>query len=51
MPKSLVDALAEFSGVVQAGHAAVTTPDVEKVLGRKPKSFDEWAKENAGAFK
>jgi uncharacterized protein YbjT (DUF2867 family) len=51
MPKSLVDGLIEFSGAVRAGYVAATTGEVEKVLGRKPKSFDDWAKENAAAFK
>ncbi|HVE83212.1 MAG TPA: SDR family oxidoreductase [Myxococcales bacterium] len=51
MSKSLVDALGEFSGVVRQGFAAAVSPDTERVLGRKPKSFDQWAKENAAAFK
>jgi uncharacterized protein YbjT (DUF2867 family) len=51
MPKAYVDMLIEFSGVVRAGFTAVTTPGVEQVLGRKPKSFREWANENAAAFK
>lgn len=50
MPKSLVNALVEFSGVVRAGHAALVTSDVERVLGRKPRTFDQWAKENAAVF-
>lgn len=51
MPKAYVDMLIEFSGAVRAGYTAATTGDVEKVLGRKPKTFREWAKENAAAFK
>ena len=51
MPKSLVDALLEFSGVVRAGHAAAVTGEVERVTGRKPRSFDGWARDNAAAFK
>ena len=51
MPKAYVDMLIEFSGVVRAGFAAATTGDLEKLLGRKPKTFADWSKENAAAFK
>ncbi|HEY8208391.1 MAG TPA: NmrA family NAD(P)-binding protein, partial [Myxococcaceae bacterium] len=51
MPKAYVDMLIEFYGVVRAGFTAVATGDVEKVLGRKPKTYADWAKENAAAFK
>ena len=51
MPKGYVDMLIEFSGAVRAGFTAATTGDVEKVLGRKPKTFADWSKENAAAFK
>ena len=35
---------------IREGHAAVVTDTVERVLGRKPITFDEWVKENAAAF-
>lgn len=50
MPPRLVDMLVEFSGVVRQGMAGAVTQDVEKVLGRKPRTFDDWVKENAAAF-
>lgn len=47
----LAAALCEFytPGVVEQG--ARLSSDVQAVLGRPPRSFDEWAKEFGGAFK
>jgi uncharacterized protein YbjT (DUF2867 family) len=50
VPNRLANMLVEFSGVVRSGMAAAVAQDVEKVLGRKPRTFDDWAKENAAAF-
>ena len=51
MPKAYVDALLELMAAMKAGKADVVTEDVQKVLGRKATSFDDWAKKNAAAFK
>jgi hypothetical protein len=36
--------------VVKAGGAAAMTDVVEQVLGRQPRKFETWARENASAF-
>ena len=51
MPKAYVDALLELMAVMKAGKADVVTEDVQKVLGRKATSFEDWAKKNAAAFR
>ncbi|MCS7476170.1 NAD(P)H-binding protein [Umezawaea endophytica] len=35
---------------VRAGHNAVVTDDVERVLGRPPRRFADWVRDNAGLF-
>jgi (4-alkanoyl-5-oxo-2,5-dihydrofuran-3-yl)methyl phosphate reductase len=51
LPPALVDSLIVFAGIVRSGRAAEVLPTVEQVLGRKPLTFAEWAKENAAAFR
>ncbi|GAC1351585.1 MAG: SDR family oxidoreductase [Polyangiales bacterium] len=51
MPKPYVDALLELMAAMKSGKVDVVTEDVQKVLGRKATSFDDWAKKHASAFK
>jgi uncharacterized protein YbjT (DUF2867 family) len=51
MPAWLVDALLELYGVVRGGYGAVVTKAVEQVTGKKPRSFDEFARDHAAAFR
>ena len=50
MPKPYVDALLELMAAMKSGKADAVTEDVQKVLGRKATSFEDWAKKNASAF-
>ena len=36
---------------IREGHATIVTNEVQKVLRRAPMAFDQWAAENAGAFR
>jgi hypothetical protein len=36
---------------IREGRMAEVTGNVERVLGRKPITFDRWARENAEAFR
>jgi len=51
MPAGYVDALIKYLEIVRANYAGATTEDVQKVLGRKPRSYDTWVKDNVAAFK
>lgn len=50
MPEPAIRYLTALYSVVRAGYAAPVTPVVEKVTGRKPTSFGEFAKVNAAAW-
>lgn len=41
----------EGAALLKSGLAATTTSTVEELLGRKPKTFDDWLKRNADAFR
>ncbi|MGC4068388.1 MAG: NAD(P)H-binding protein [Polyangiaceae bacterium] len=45
------DALVDIWRAVREGRLATVTDGVQRVLGRNPRSFDQWAQENAGAFR
>lgn len=49
-PPPLVDNLARYYAMVNAGQFDMVTPTVEDLLGRPARSFHEWAVENAAAF-
>jgi uncharacterized protein YbjT (DUF2867 family) len=51
LPESAVGYMAMLYQVVREGWAAGTTEDVQKVLGRPPISFGEFAQMNAAAWK
>jgi hypothetical protein len=41
----------EFYGIIKAGHGSKTTNVFEQVVGRKPISFSQFARDYAQAFK
>lgn len=50
LPKYTVDGLVETFSLIRAGRFAYLTDDVEKVTGRKPRSFERWINEHIAAF-
>ena len=50
-PEWLADAMVALFGVFAAGHARAVSPVVEQVTGYPPRTFDDWARENAVAFR
>jgi uncharacterized protein YbjT (DUF2867 family) len=50
MPPAIVEATLAILGTPTADDQRVS-PDVERVLGRPPRAFGEWAARNAAAFK
>lgn len=50
MPSAAVDATIIGSAWARAGHNAILTDDVEKVLGRAPATFRSWAQRHREAF-
>lgn len=51
MPKWMVDAMMELHGINKAGYAAVVTDTVQKVTGRAPVSFTQFAQKHAARWK
>jgi uncharacterized protein YbjT (DUF2867 family) len=51
MPPCLADALFELFAERRNGKEATVWPDAEKLLGRKPASFDEFATRHAAIFR
>jgi uncharacterized protein YbjT (DUF2867 family) len=50
-PPALVESLMRLYALVKSGDLDMVTPDVEAVLGRPARGFDEWARDNANAFR
>jgi uncharacterized protein YbjT (DUF2867 family) len=50
VPAPVAENLARYYAMVKAGDFAMVSPDVEHILGRPARTFQEWATENAGAF-
>ena len=50
-PPAIVEGLIDLMHFYINGKAAEVSPDVERVLGRKPISFDQFAKDNEAAFR
>jgi uncharacterized protein YbjT (DUF2867 family) len=50
LPKYAVDGLVETFSLIRAGRFAYLTDDVEKVTGRRPRSFETWVREHLDAF-
>jgi len=51
MPEPMVEYLTVLYGVVRAGYSAAVTAEVERVTGRKPIRFAEFAKSAAAAWR
>lgn len=50
MPEGAVQYVRALYSAVRAGHAAVITNDVENITGRKPVTFEDFAKRAASAW-
>jgi len=50
-PEPLVEARLSILRAIRDGRLATVTDTVERVLGRNPITFDQWARENAAAFR
>jgi hypothetical protein len=50
MDRSFVDVVLNGAEFVQHGGGAVLTDDVQRVLGRPPRSFQTWARDYRSAF-
>jgi uncharacterized protein YbjT (DUF2867 family) len=50
MPPPFVDAFIDLQRFYSSGGAEAVTPDVEKLLGRKPGTFDEFARDHASVW-
>lgn len=51
MPQWMVDAMMELHGINKAGYAAGVTDTVQKVTGRAPVSFSQFAQKHAARWK
>ena len=51
MGEDFVDTVIEGAAYVRAGHNAVVTDDVARVLNRPPRTFLDWAKEHREKFR
>ena len=47
----LIDAIREFYSIIKASHASKTTNVVEQIIGRKPISFSQFAKDYSKFFR
>jgi uncharacterized protein YbjT (DUF2867 family) len=50
MPGWMVDAMMELHGIVKAGYASATSPLVEQLTGRAPRTFADFARDRAAAW-
>ena len=51
LPAFLIDALLPYASFVRTGKGAEILPTVEEVIGRKPLTFADWAREHATDFR
>lgn len=51
MPEWAINCLMELHGVAKAGYASAVTDTVERLTGKKPRTFEEFARENSGYFR
>jgi hypothetical protein len=49
LPKTITAHVSIYRAI-REGRLAAVTDTVKRVLGRKPITFDQWARENAAAF-
>jgi uncharacterized protein YbjT (DUF2867 family) len=50
-PQKLTDLMSVLMGYVRAGYTGDISPDIEKILGRKPITFAKFAKDHASVWK
>ena len=50
MPPFIVNVMDSLNKIVAAGYASGVSPDVETILGRKPRTFAAFVNENVGAW-
>jgi uncharacterized protein YbjT (DUF2867 family) len=50
-PPAMVEAHRSIYRAIREGRLATVTSNVERVTGRKPRSFDRWVDENAAVFR
>jgi hypothetical protein len=50
MPEGAVQYVGVLYSAVRAGYTAGVTPDVETVTGKKPTTFETFARQNANAW-
>jgi uncharacterized protein YbjT (DUF2867 family) len=51
MPAWLIELMDSLNNIVSAGYASGVSPDVENILGRKPREFDTFVAEQVSAWK
>lgn len=51
MPPFIVNVMDSLNKIISAGYAAGVSPDVETILGRKPRTFAAFVAENAASWK
>jgi uncharacterized protein YbjT (DUF2867 family) len=51
MPPFIINVMDSLNKIVSAGYASGASPDVETILGRKPRTFGAFVTENAPAWK
>lgn len=51
MPAWMVDGMMELHGIDKAGYAAVVTSSVHDITGQTPRSFSDFARDNAASWK
>jgi uncharacterized protein YbjT (DUF2867 family) len=51
MPAWMVDGMMELHAIGKAGYAAAVSDTVQKLIGRAPLSFAQFAQQNAAAWK
>lgn len=51
MPEGYVNALLELLAVMKSGGTDMVSPAFGELMGKKPKSFEQWVAENAAAFR
>jgi uncharacterized protein YbjT (DUF2867 family)/lysophospholipase L1-like esterase len=50
-PEPMADALVAIWRAIREGRLSAVTDDVQRVLGRPPATFEQWARQNAAAFR
>jgi uncharacterized protein YbjT (DUF2867 family) len=50
LPEWMVNAMMELHGIDKAGYAAAVTPTVQEITGSAPRTFQDFARENAAAW-